>query len=72
MNEQQFVVGGVTFLASVHPKEVTFSFPEHEMKYKDFDAWYDEVESFATRSERLASDVDELKAAFESARMKAT
>ena len=47
-------------------------FPEQEMKYKDFDAWYDEVESFAMRSERLASDVDELKAAFDAARIKAT
>lgn len=36
--------------------------------YASFEDWYHEIEGFALRSERLASPVSELRAAFEAAR----
>tara|TARA_R100001086_G_scaffold146208_1_gene77301 strand:- start:56 stop:403 length:348 start_codon:yes stop_codon:yes gene_type:complete len=36
--------------------------------YASFDDWYQEVEGFALRAERLASPVNELRAAFDAGR----
>lgn len=37
-------------------------------RYKKFEDWYNELESFGLRSERLYSCKEELRAAFESGR----
>lgn len=46
--------------------ETKYSVASHG--YASFDDWYQEAEGFALRAERLTSDVDELRAAFEAGR----
>ena len=36
--------------------------------YASFDDWYQEVENFSLRAERLTSDINELRAAFDAGR----
>ena len=58
---------------TIRPRDIalTIEFLEkQDYKYKTFNDWYNEVENLSLRSERLTSDVIELEAAFNAARMR--